>query len=304
MSAAAEKLKLSLSENRAMHGYLITGGDPDSVEGLMRECAALLLFGNEEIDKLELSPDFFCFDGTIKVDEVRSIRREVNKTTYSSTNRAVLIKNAHLMNPSSINAMLKLLEEPPEGTYFFLSGNEYRILPTIISRVMVIRLGSGTEADTVAALISLGASTADAKRFCSEGAFSLEVAKKLYESEDFRKLREDSLSALISLFKGALPFAFTKRIDRNRANAAAAVEFMLGLCHDLIAIKSGTENEAVLTARERMDELREIALEMNYERIGAVVSRLVEAAERLTSNAGPGHILDRMILDINSAVTA
>lgn len=302
MSAAAEKLKASIREGRAMHGYIVTG-DPSAVDSLILECAALLLFGNTNTELLALSPDYFLLDGTIRVDDIREIRREVTKTTFSTKNRVVIIKNAHLMNAFSINAMLKMLEEPPEGTYFFLSGNELRIIPTIRSRCMTVRLGESSTESAAAALKALGASEAEAGRFARESCGSVSVAKRLFEDEGFRLLRSSSLSAFSDMLAGKLPFAFVKKLERSKTAAVDSVEFMLLACHDLLAFRSRSESGIMLCCADHEDELREFAEKFSFETIGNMISCLTEASRRLTSNAGGNQLLDRLIVDINGIVT-
>lgn len=73
-----------------------------------------------------------------------------------------------MMNDSAVNAMLKMLEEPPEGTFFLLTGIEQRILPTIRSRCQIVRLGTASAAEIGAELIRLGAAKSEAQRFAAQ----------------------------------------------------------------------------------------------------------------------------------------
>jgi DNA polymerase III, gamma/tau subunits len=299
MTAVAEKLKRSIREGRAMHGYLICGTDPKAAEELMLECAALLLFGDERTEALSLSPDFFLLDGTVRIDDIREIRREVNKTTFSSVNRVVLIKNAHLLNDFSINAMLKMLEEPPEGTFFFLSGIEQRIIPTIRSRCMTIRLGSGSMADAVSALKASGAASADAERYAAMANGDSRTALKLLSDESFRKLRETSVKSFLSALAGNLPFAYSKDLNKDRVSAAASIEFMLNACHDMLCIKAGVSLNGSLTAPDFETRISELSESFTFSSIRSIINVLTDACERLNSNAGVTPILDRMIVELN-----
>ena len=56
--------------------------------------------------------------GDIRVDRVREVRREIFNTALSAGGRAVHIKGADKLNGASANALLKVLEEPPEGVLF------------------------------------------------------------------------------------------------------------------------------------------------------------------------------------------
>ena len=57
--------------------------------------------------------------------------------------RAVIIDQAHLLNPQASNALLKSIEEPAPGNYFFLiTANPSALLPTIRSRSQVFRFAA------------------------------------------------------------------------------------------------------------------------------------------------------------------
>lgn len=74
-------------------------------------------------------------DAEIKVDTARRIRSECAVYPGDSDRRIFLIRHAQNMNAAAQNALLKLLEEPPEYAFFILmTENESAILPTILSR--------------------------------------------------------------------------------------------------------------------------------------------------------------------------
>ena len=79
--------------------------------------------------------DNYDSDENIKIDQVRSLIKFLNKSTYLDDIKLVLIDNADLLNKNSSNALLKSLEEPKDNTYFFIINNNSRkILKTIKSR--------------------------------------------------------------------------------------------------------------------------------------------------------------------------
>ena len=86
------------------------------------------------------NPNFILIDilSDKKVIDITQIRELISKLTKSSFNekpRFVLIDNIEFLNINSINALLKILEEPPVGVYFLLIADELNnILPTIQSR--------------------------------------------------------------------------------------------------------------------------------------------------------------------------
>lgn len=74
----------------------------------------------------------------LKIEEAHKIK-EFLKLKSLSTGRFIIINNAHMMNIPTSNALLKTLEEPPEGVYFFLISSRISgLLMTIKSRCRLI----------------------------------------------------------------------------------------------------------------------------------------------------------------------
>ena len=71
----------------------------------------------------------------IKINSIREITKFVNTSIDDLEYRFVIIEDAHLMNDQAQNALLKNLEEPPEGIIFILlTSNKDKLLSTIQSR--------------------------------------------------------------------------------------------------------------------------------------------------------------------------
>ncbi len=77
----------------------------------------------------------------ISVDQIRALREQLHRTPSLSPQRIVMIDVAEDMEAGAANALLKILEEPPANTMFFLiSHMPGRLLPTIRSRCRLVRL--------------------------------------------------------------------------------------------------------------------------------------------------------------------
>ncbi len=76
--------------------------------------------------------------GEIPVSAIRTARREIFNTSLSASGRVLHIKGAHKLNHHSANALLKVLEDPPDNVLFILTApNVGSILPTLKSRCAV-----------------------------------------------------------------------------------------------------------------------------------------------------------------------
>ena len=70
----------------------------------------------------------------IDINQIRDLISNLNKSSFNSKLRFVLIDNIELMNVNSVNALLKFLEEPNANVNFILINNNKQILPTLKSR--------------------------------------------------------------------------------------------------------------------------------------------------------------------------
>lgn len=89
-----------------------------------------------------VEPDYEAAKPSIKVERIRDLLSSLSLASISQA-RIVIIDQAHLMNSQASNALLKTLEEPTENIFFILIANDvYQFLPTIRSRVQVMRFHS------------------------------------------------------------------------------------------------------------------------------------------------------------------
>ena len=106
----------------------------------------------------------------ISVDQVRSLSELFDLSPAMSQWRVAVIDTVDELEPSGANALLKMLEEPPPNSLFFLvSHAPGRLLPTIRSRCLPLKLAPLADAALVAALDHLGIS--------GEGGAVLSAAK-------------------------------------------------------------------------------------------------------------------------------
>ena len=89
------------------------------------------------------NPNFILIDvldekKNIDIDQIRNLISSLNKSSFNKKPRIVLIDNIDLLNINSINALLKILEEPNENVNFILINNNKKILPTLKSRCLIL----------------------------------------------------------------------------------------------------------------------------------------------------------------------
>jgi len=109
--------------------------------------------------------------GLITIKEARKITKTMSLKSYEGGYKFLIIWMAEKMNPSASNTLLKLLEEPPEKTVFFLlCENERAVLETIRSRCQKIVVDPIASEDIVLALKT---------NFETKGSLAEDIAKKV-----------------------------------------------------------------------------------------------------------------------------
>ena len=91
------------------------------------------------------NPNFILIDvaedrKNIDISQIRNMIAKLNKSSFNLKPRFVLIDNINLLNDSSVNALLKILEEPNDNIHFILINNNKRILHTLKSRCLNFKI--------------------------------------------------------------------------------------------------------------------------------------------------------------------
>jgi len=91
------------------------------------------------------NPNFVSIDviddkKSIDINQIRNLISTLNKSSFNNKPRFVLIDNIELLNINSVNALLKILEEPNDNINFILINNNKRILPTLKSRCLNFKI--------------------------------------------------------------------------------------------------------------------------------------------------------------------
>ncbi|MBQ7221902.1 MAG: DNA polymerase III subunit delta' [Bacteroidales bacterium] len=139
--------------------------------------------------------------GNISVNEAKRIIDVLSLKPLEADNKVMIIFLAERMNSEAANKLLKLLEEPPAGTYFFLIAQQpSRLLTTIVSRCQLIRLQPESPRD-LAAILSKekGIDESDALNYARVAAGSYGRAIKLIEENESEKEYEQKVKELFEV---------------------------------------------------------------------------------------------------------
>lgn len=175
----------------------------------------------------------------IKLEQAKEVLEFLSLKSLSG-NRVIIIDQAQLLNAQSANALLKTLEEPPEGTFFFLIAPSVAgIMATIRSRSRVVQfkplkmeeLGKRVKAESWALKAAAG---------------SFETLAQLQEGPE-QELRQKAID-ILQLFIEDQDFLLNdiwRAEFKDRTQAPRMMHYWIGFMKDAVYYREGVKGQIV-----------------------------------------------------------
>ena len=183
------------------------GGAP--AEALLRGecCRAVAKAGKRDSGQIEtgivreaISVTGMGSGGRYLVGQVTAMRSEIFNTSLSAEGRAVLLYHVERMNEESANALLKVMEEPPEGVLFVLTADSLAgVLPTIRSRCISFAVAPVSPEDCARYCTAQGVGAKDAALYSA--LFDGHIGTVLAAARD--EARREQVDRALALAKAA-----------------------------------------------------------------------------------------------------
>ena len=183
------------------------GGAP--AEALLRGecCRAVAKAGKRDSGQIEtgivreaISVTGMGSGGRYLVGQVTAMRSEIFNTSLSAEGRAVLLYHVERMNEESANALLKVMEEPPEGVLFLLTADSLAgVLPTIRSRCISFAVAPVSPEDCARYCTAQGVGAKDAALYSA--LFDGHIGTVLAAARD--EVRREQVDRALALAKAA-----------------------------------------------------------------------------------------------------
>ena len=91
-------------------------------------------------------PNFYLIENfidhqTININQIKNMISYLNKTSYEKKMKFILIDNTEYLNLHSVNALLKIIEEPPSNTFIiFIQNSSIKLVETLKSRCIEFKI--------------------------------------------------------------------------------------------------------------------------------------------------------------------
>ena len=309
-----EQLRRSAASGRSSHAYLFLGGAGAGKRLIANTFAKALQCEGEKrpCDSCKSChafnhgnhPDVIYFQPlkngkTYTIEDVREqLLETVDLKPFQYEKKIYIIEKADTLNIQSQNALLETLEEPPAHAVFLLLAERAEaFLPTILSRVVVMKIRP-LSAETIADYLMQAGHLAEESHILSAYAQGrIGQALELAEDEGFREMRQDilgKLEALPSMSEGEA-YLLAKDLEGYK-NDLRFLDIMELWYRDLLTAKSLRE-EGYLIQRDKKDAIFRAAKEP-----AALLAKKAAAVRtarmRLAQNANFRLTMEVMLMDL------
>ncbi len=202
-------LENALEKQAESHAYLFLG------QALVGKGTVARWFADKILGGAQAGRNFAWLDPEkgIQIADIRKLRTDLSLTNPFGKYRVAVLRRAEQMTPPAQNAFLKVLEEPKTAVVFILTAETLKgLLPTVISRVQIVRFAPVPEAVIAGALQHDGVVPEVAKRAARLAVGCPGKAVQLCQGENLR-LAEEKRREIIRLFS-LLPHARFKMAYR------------------------------------------------------------------------------------------
>lgn len=306
-------LKNQIISNRVGHAYLFNGGrgtgKTSAAKILARAINCLNPKDGEPCNECEICKgaisgsltDIVEMDAASNnsVEDIRSIREEVNFLPTKAKYRVYIIDEVHMLSTGAFNALLKTLEEPPEHVKFILATTEPQKLPaTILSRCQRFDFKIISNEDIIKRLkivcnesnIEISEGALNIIATLSEGAMrdALSILERCVQDGE-NKIDEDKIKDLVGIPKITFVHDITKAIiEYNIDDALKNVNKVLDdgkditnllweivkYIKDMLVYKAC--NKLELYSEEEIKDIQQLSKNVSKERLISLVYELSE----------------------------
>lgn len=226
----------------------------------------------------------------ISREESRNILRKLSLKSFEGGYKIMIIWLAEYLHPSAANALLKLLEEPPEQTVFLLvTYDSERIIGTILSRVQQLKIRPFNNAEVSSFLIEhYQVESGKAGQLAGIASGNLNQAIKLID-----EVEDDTHELFRNWMRVCFTSDYTLMVDwaekfskTNKISQKGLLQYGLFVCRESLLIVNDARHSESISEKES-SFLEKFAATLNLNLLEKLNSLFNQAFYHLERNANP-----------------
>ena len=239
---------------------------------------------------------------TISVDDIRTqVNNDIVIKPYSSPHKIYIIPEADLLSVQAQNALLKTIEEPPAyAVIFLLTENAESLLPTIMSRCVMLKLRNIKTTLIKKYLMEqmqIPDYQADICAAFAQG--NMGRAIMLASSEYFNEIKEEALQLLrhINEMEISEIVIAIKKIGTYKLSVNDYLDIIMIWYRDVLIYKATKDVNGIVFA-DQLKYIKDRANKSSYEGIEIILDSLEKAKARLKANVNFDLVMELLLLTI------
>lgn len=312
-----QHFKMSIERGKLSHAYMLNGEKGTGKKLVTRVVAKTLQCEEGKADACNVchsciqadsgnQPDIIWVShekaNVISVEEIRTqVNQDIGVKPYSSRYKIYIIPDAHLLNAQAQNALLKTIEEPPEyAIIFLLTDNIDRMLPTIVSRCVVLNMKPVRETDMIRYMKDVLGIPEEQAYFCERFAYgNLGKAVRLATSENYQEIKEASVRLLRNIYKMDTEdiILAAKKLADYKLEFGDLMDIMQMWYRDVLMFKI-TNSVNQLVFREEYQAMKQQSAKISYEGVDNVLKALDKMKVRLEANVNFDVAMELLLMTI------
>jgi DNA polymerase-3 subunit delta' len=254
-------------------------------------------------------PDIITVTSTksksIGVDDIREqINKDIHIKPYKFKYKIYIVNEADKMTEQAQNALLKTIEEPPEYAIFFLlTNNINQLLPTMLSRCVVLNLRPIEDYKIKDYLMSQqGVSLADVDVLVAFSQGIIGRAKELADSDVFKSMRQECLNLLNDLQELSIVELLERvnQLDPYKEMMNECLDIMVTWYRDLLIVKS-TKCDKGLIHKDQFNSLLKASSFITYNKIGKNIKMIESTKQQFKYNVNFQLNLEALLMKIKES---
>lgn len=309
-------LKRSIETGRVGHAYIFNGPAGIGKKTVARAFAGILLCGNRQgsaacgecmpcrLYKEGSNPDFTYIEAqgaSIGVDAIRHMQEDIIKKPLYSPKKVYLVSGAENMTEQAQNCLLKTFEEPPGYAVIILTTSAYdALLETLRSRSVRYDFRKNSDDEVREALIrNFGTKAANTDFIVSYSGGIIGKALELAGSDEFGRLRDDTIEILFKIRKSGLysVFEIYHFFEENKSKLDTILDIMLTVYRDMLVLKE-TGNDYLLINSDKKDIILDNIQAYSAEKILADINTLETARKNIRQNVNFQLSIEAMLMKL------
>lgn len=239
---------------------------------------------------------------TISVDDIREqVNNDIVIKPYSGPYKIYIIPDAELLTVQAQNALLKTIEEPPEyAVIFLLTENAESLLPTIMSRCVMLKLRNiRTTLIRKYLMEQMHVPDYQADICAAFAQGNMGRAIMLASSEHFNEIKEEALQLLryINEMEISEIVSAIKKISAYKMEVTDYLDIIMIWYRDILIYKA-TKDVNGLVFADQLKYIKERAKKSSYEGIEIILESLEKAKTRIRANVNFDLVMELLLLTI------